>query len=186
MTTRQLAHNATSPSNILNFVLREQHADACNDRELANQEAQLREALAKVQALRRHQNEMLQPAKGSIVRALFAARDAAACRVATLTPREHEVLELVLAGRPNKIIAWDLGISQRTVENHRASIMHKTGSKSIPALARLAIAAAWSGSDGSNVQHTANAAVPVAWQDTGEPLLEDRSSMAAIPAESSN
>ncbi|WP_416173633.1 LuxR C-terminal-related transcriptional regulator [Aerococcus mictus] len=39
-------------------------------------------------------------------------------------------------------IAADLGISQRTVENHRASIMRKTGSKSLPALARLALAAA--------------------------------------------
>ena len=186
MTTRQLARNAASPSNILNFVLRERHSVACNDRELARQEAQLREALAKVQALRRHQNEMLQPAKASVVRALFATREAAACRVATLTPREHEVLELVLAGRPNKIIAWELGISQRTVEKHRASIMHKTGSKSVPALARLAIAAAWGGSDGSNIQHMPRAAFPVAWQGPGEPSLDDRSSMAAPPAESSN
>jgi two-component system CheB/CheR fusion protein len=51
-------------------------------------------------------------------------------------------MEMVLAGHPSKNIAADLGISQRTVENHRASIMKKTGSKSLPALARLAIAAA--------------------------------------------
>ena len=43
----------------------------------------------------------------------------------------------VLAGHPSKNIASDLGISQRTVENHRAAVMRKTGSKSIPALARL-------------------------------------------------
>ena len=50
-------------------------------------------------------------------------------------------MDLVLAGHPSKNIAADLGISQRTVENHRASIMKKTGSKSIPALIRLALAA---------------------------------------------
>jgi two-component system CheB/CheR fusion protein len=52
-------------------------------------------------------------------------------------------MDMVLAGHPSKNIAADLGISQRTVENHRASIMDKTGSKSLPALARLALAAHW-------------------------------------------
>jgi two-component system CheB/CheR fusion protein len=74
---------------------------------------------------------------------LSAWRDDAAHRVATLTPRQHKIMDLVLAGHPSKNIAADLGISQRTVENHRASIMEKTGSKSLPALARLALAAAW-------------------------------------------
>lgn len=55
---------------------------------------------------------------------------------------------MILAGHPNKNIAADLGISQRTVENHRASIMTKTGSKSLPALARLALAASRSVADG--------------------------------------
>lgn len=81
MTTRQLARNAASPSNILNFVLPERHADACDDRDLARQEVQLREALAKVRALRRQANAMSQPAKAGIVRELFATREAAACRV---------------------------------------------------------------------------------------------------------
>ena len=46
-------------------------------------------------------------------------------------------MDLVLAGHPSKNIAADLGISQRTVESHRAAIMHRTGAHSIPALARL-------------------------------------------------
>lgn len=58
-----------------------------------------------------------------------------------LTPRQHQVMEMVLAGHPSKNIAADLHISQRTVENHRASIMRKTGATSLPALARLALAA---------------------------------------------
>ncbi len=61
--------------------------------------------------------------------------------LADLTPRQRQIMHLVLAGHPSKNIAADLGISQRTVENHRASIMHKTGARSLPALARLAIAA---------------------------------------------
>ncbi len=63
-------------------------------------------------------------------------------RMAHLTPRQCEIMTLVLAGAPSKNIAADLHISQRTVENHRASIMHKTGCRSLPALARLALAAA--------------------------------------------
>jgi two-component system CheB/CheR fusion protein len=78
---------------------------------------------------------------------LFAWRERAAGHVADLTPREREIMELVLSGQPSKNIAADLGISQRTVENHRASIMKKTGSKSLPALARMALAAARNGAD---------------------------------------
>jgi len=66
----------------------------------------------------------------------------AAQHIAGLTARQREIMQLVLAGQPSKNIAADLGISQRTVENHRASIMRKTGTKSLPALARLALAAA--------------------------------------------
>lgn len=69
-------------------------------------------------------------------------REAAARHLAGLTERQHEVLDMVLAGHPSKNIAADLGISQRTVENHRAAIMRKTGAKSLPELARLAVAAA--------------------------------------------
>ena len=91
----------------------------------------------------------------SVERALEQSRDArallltwgeaAASRIASLTPRQREIMELVLAGHPSKNIAADLGISQRTVESHRAAIMKRTGSKSLPALARLPFAAASSG-----------------------------------------
>ncbi len=58
-----------------------------------------------------------------------------------LTSRQREILQLVIEGHPNKNIAADLSISQRTVENHRAAIMKKAGTKSIPALARMVFAA---------------------------------------------
>ena len=60
-------------------------------------------------------------------------------------------MDLMLAGHPNKNIAADLGISQRTVETHRASIMKKTGSKSLAALVRFAIAVALNGAQKSLV-----------------------------------
>jgi two-component system CheB/CheR fusion protein len=86
----------------------------------------------------------------SVARALAVAKDAskvsefhdaAAAQVAGLTRRQREIMDLVLAGHPSKNIAADLKISQRTVENHRAAIMRKTRSRSLPALARLAMAA---------------------------------------------
>jgi two-component system CheB/CheR fusion protein len=80
---------------------------------------------------------------------LFESRENAAATIASLTPRQHQIMDMVLAGHPSKNIAADLGISQRTVENHRASIMDKTGSKSLPALARLALAAHWNQAEDS-------------------------------------
>ena len=70
-----------------------------------------------------------------------ASRQAAVERLATLTPRQRAVMDAVLAGKPNKNVAADLGISRRTVETHRAAIMRLTGAKSLPALARLALEA---------------------------------------------
>ena len=78
---------------------------------------------------------------------LLAWRETAASQIAGLTQRQREIMEMVLAGHPSKNIATDLGISQRTVENHRASIMKKTGSKSLPALARLVLAASFRDTD---------------------------------------
>jgi two-component system, chemotaxis family, CheB/CheR fusion protein len=69
-------------------------------------------------------------------------------RVGKLTSRQRQIMDMVLAGHPSKNIAADLNLSQRTVENHRASIMKKMGAKSLPALARLALAAA-SGAENS-------------------------------------
>ncbi len=69
------------------------------------------------------------------------ARGQASMSVASLTLRQRQILELVLDGHPSKNIAADLGISQRTVDSHRAAIMRKTGSKSLPALVRTAMAA---------------------------------------------
>jgi len=80
-----------------------------------------------------------------------ARRESAASHMAELTPRQRQIMDLVLAGHPSKNIAADLGISQRTVENHRALIMKKTGSKSLPALARLALAAIDRGAEGPAV-----------------------------------
>ena len=64
-------------------------------------------------------------------------------------------MEHVRAGAPSKNIAADLGISQRTVENHRAKIMKRTGTESLPALARLAMAAGGEGRDGNRTSRGA-------------------------------
>jgi len=82
---------------------------------------------------------------------LSSWRATAARAARSLTDRQRQVMALVIAGHPSKNIAADLGISQRTVENHRAAIMERTGCTSLPALARLALAAAWTGSDESLV-----------------------------------
>jgi FixJ family two-component response regulator/chemotaxis methyl-accepting protein methylase len=63
--------------------------------------------------------------------------------ISGLTPRQVEVMRMVLSGKPSKNIAADLRISRRTVEKHRAEIMRRTGARSLPELARIAFAAGW-------------------------------------------
>jgi FixJ family two-component response regulator len=68
-------------------------------------------------------------------------RDQAKARLNALSPRETDVLTMMLEGEPNKNIAADLAISQRTVEGHRARLMRKCGVKSLPALVQLVLLA---------------------------------------------
>ncbi|MCH8859099.1 MAG: response regulator [Proteobacteria bacterium] len=62
-------------------------------------------------------------------------------RVALLTARERQVLEHLVAGRPNKLIAYELDISPRTVEIHRARVMEKMQARSLSDVVRVALAA---------------------------------------------
>ncbi len=82
------------------------------------------------------------PAWADLAAALPPVDPAAGHRLAALTPRQRCVLGMVLAGLRSKNIAADLGLSQRTVENHRAAIMRKTGARSVPELVRIALGAA--------------------------------------------
>jgi len=86
----------------------------------------------------------------SIERALAVTNDsskrtdaqmAAAASIAALTPRERAVMDLVVGGLPNKLIAHNLKISQRTVETHRAAVMKRTGAASLADLIRLVMRA---------------------------------------------
>lgn len=74
-----------------------------------------------------------------------AAADAAKARIGNLSTRERQVLELLVAGQPNKLIAFELDISPRTVEIHRAHVMDKMEAKSLSDLVRAAIAAGIAG-----------------------------------------
>ncbi len=70
-----------------------------------------------------------------------AAAAAAGALLASLTPREHEVLLELVAGHPTKVIAQTLGASPRTIEVHRGRVMEKLGVQSLPDLVRLVQAA---------------------------------------------
>jgi len=70
---------------------------------------------------------------------LYSLRAVIARRIAGLTARERQILQSVVEGKSSKQIARRLGISQRTVENHRARFMKKIGARSLPELVRLTI-----------------------------------------------
>ena len=81
----------------------------------------------------------LQKAEKEMVR--FSQRDSVERARQSLTTRENEILDYIVAGHANKYIALELGISQRTVENHRANILRKMGVRSTPELIRKVVAA---------------------------------------------
>jgi two-component system, LuxR family, response regulator FixJ len=64
-------------------------------------------------------------------------RDVIRTRLESLTPREREVLELLASGKQNKVMAAELGLSQRTVEIHRANVMDKMQARSVAQLVRM-------------------------------------------------
>lgn len=70
-----------------------------------------------------------------------AAKKDAEARLAELSPRERDVLQGLVAGKINKVIAYELSISPRTVEVYRANLMAKTGARSMSELMRIALAA---------------------------------------------
>ena len=81
---------------------------------------------------------------------LAELREAAAKRIAVLTPRQRQVMDLVIEGKPSKEIAFLLGISQRTIENHRAAVMKKVGVRSLSQLILLTLGAAVSASSAAS------------------------------------
>jgi two-component system, LuxR family, response regulator FixJ len=70
-------------------------------------------------------------------RAQLREKEQIRIRYESLTPREREVLTLVTAGKANKVMAGDLGVSQRTVEIHRARVMEKMHAASLAQLVRM-------------------------------------------------
>ncbi len=87
-------------------------------------------------------------AKDSKTRTALGEHERIRERLKALTPREREVMELMIRGKPNKIMAADLGVSQRTVEIHRARVMEKSGAGSLAQLVRMVMDLGPEGPDG--------------------------------------
>jgi FixJ family two-component response regulator len=79
-----------------------------------------------------------------------AGADVMRQREAQLTPREREVMQGIVAGKANKAVAVELGISERTVELHRARIMDKMGVRSLAALVEAAVGLRHTPADGNS------------------------------------
>jgi two-component system response regulator FixJ len=85
--------------------------------------------------------------KDRSIREQLSGHEALQVRLDSLTAREHDVLELVISGAPNKIVAHKLGISQRTVEIHRARVMEKMSADSLAQLVHMTLAVGGSRSE---------------------------------------
>ena len=79
--------------------------------------------------------------QGSVGEGRQAEANATGAKLASLSGRERQVLDGLLAGHPNKTIAYDLQISARTVEVHRANVMKKMGASSLSELVRMVLRA---------------------------------------------
>jgi two-component system response regulator FixJ len=90
-------------------------------------------------------HELLRAIETALTKELQIARDRdvadAVRRVASLSPRERDVLDGLMAGRPNKLIAYKLGLSVRTVEVHRARMMDRLGVRQLSEAIRLGVIA---------------------------------------------
>jgi two-component system response regulator FixJ len=85
---------------------------------------------------------MLESIRSALANSAGPATDPTfAKRIADLTPREHDVMLQMIAGNPNKVTAYNLGISPRTVEIHRARVMEKMAARNLSELVRMTLAA---------------------------------------------